>query len=472
MLAKRPSDADLLSHTTRLYSYRSDHQSVIRYGNRLQQRRPLNFVEAERIANAHIMLNQPKLALNTLVNPTGWQQADDDYLEAISSLAWETNNRAISVTSQTEMAARASANIDIYRFINVMSPLDGQKLEQLLALYDKNNNPELLLAAARHAVESKDEALLAELLEKANQNAALYQNIEMLTYQAMLAEWQDRPEQAKQLYLAILQLDPLNTSAVGNLIWFALNEGDNQTLEKIYFQYKSVLAADSELWLAFASASQQLGINQESDIWYRQFILNDNSPEPSVLLNYAQLLEQQGNGEKAYQLRRYIFEHKTDELLALPDGDISYRSLVRLLIGERIAFQFTEENTLTSPSENTVSELFGSYLAKNHGEKILFWQQRTALGQYKIPEWQQLSLALQQKDRMAVEEILARAVNLPKADENVAFQFVGKHQEAWQQGQSNIGKMADKTAENQLRRVHVLQHPTKTHSVRAQHTPN
>lgn len=470
LLAKRPYDTDLLSHTIRLYSYRSDHQSVIRYGSRLKQRRPLNFVEAERIANAHIMLNQPKLALNTLVNPTGWQQADDDYLEAISSLAWETNNRAISVTSQTEMAARGSTNIDTYRFINVMSPLDNEKLDQLLALYDKTQSPQLLLAAVRHAVNRKDEALLSELIELGKQNPDFSENSELLTYQALLAEWQGDPDQAKQLYLAVLQLDPLNTSAVGNLIWFALNEGDTETLERIYLRYKPVLAAERDLWLAFASASQQLGFNHDADVWYRQILLNDATPEPSVLLNYVQLLEQQGSGEKAFQLRRYLLKSKTDELLALPDGDISYRSLVRMLIGERIATQLTEENALSNPSDNTVSELYGNYLAYTHGEKILFWQQRTALGKYKIPEWQQLSLALQKKDRMEVERILSHAVNLPKADENAALQYIGKHQEAWQQGQSNVGRMADKTAENQLRRVHVLQHPAKTHSIRAQHT--
>ncbi|MCQ1056961.1 tetratricopeptide repeat protein [Photobacterium sp. ZSDE20] len=470
LLAKRPNDPELLSHTTRLYSYRSDHRSVIRYGNRLQQRRPLNVTEALRISNAHIMLNQPKLALNTLVNPTEWMKADNDYLEAVSSLAWETNNREISVASQSAMAARASDTLDVYRYINIMSPLDEEKLAQLLTLYGKNSNPELLLAAVRHAVQTKNTKLLAELIEKAKQNPTFDQHVEMLTYQALLAEWEGDPKQAKQLYFAILQLEPTNSSAVGNLIWFALSEGDLETLEQIYRRYKPILATDSDLWLAFASASQQLGLNHEADLWYSQLLLNDNNPEPSILLNYAQLLEQQGNGEKAYQLRRYLLDKQSTELLASPDGDISYRSLVRLFIGEQIASQLIEDNTLDKPTDNNVSELFADLLAQNHGEKILFWHQRTALGRHTIPEWQQLSLALQKKDRVAVEAILAKGINLPKADENVALQLIGKHQEAWQQGQTNIGQMADQNAENQLRRIHVLQHPAKTHSIRAQHS--
>ncbi|PSU36125.1 tetratricopeptide repeat protein [Photobacterium lutimaris] len=470
LLAKRPNDTQLLSHVTRLYSYRSDHKSVIRYGNLLQNKRPLNVTEALRISNAHIMLNQPKLALNTLVNPTDWVEADEDYLEAVSSLAWETNNRALSMTSQTELASRASSNIDVYRYINILSPLDEEKIPQLLTLYDKNNNTQLLLAAVRHAAQNKDTKQLEQLIEIAKQNPSFNQHIEMLSYQALLAEWQEEPDKAKQLYFSILQLAPTNSSAVGNLIWFAVNEGDLHTLDQVYRRYKPVLATDRDLWLAFATASQQLGLNHEADIWYRQLLLDNDSPEPSVLLNYAQLLEQQGNGEKAYQLRRYLLDKQSAELLALPDGDISYRSLVRLFVGELIASQMIEENTLTKPTDNNVGELFADYLARNQGEKILFWHQRTALGRYQIPEWQQLSLALQKKDRAKVEAILSRAVNLPKADENIALQFVGEHQKAWQQGQTNIGQMADKTAENQLRRIHVTQHPAKTHSIRAQHT--
>lgn len=470
LLAKRPNDPELLSHTTRLYSYRSDHESVIQYGNKLQQKRSLNVTEALRISNAHIMLNQPKLALNTLVQPTDWLKADNDYLEAVSSLAWETNNRTVSITSQSELATRASETLDVYRYIAIMSPLSEEKLTQLLSLYDKNRNPELLLSAFRYAVQNKDTGLLDELIEIAKQNSVFDQNIEILSYQALLAEWQGEPEQAKHLYFTVLQLDPINQLAVGNLIWFALNENDIDTLDQIYRRYKPILAANRDLWLAFASASQQLGLNHEADIWYRQLLLNDTNPEPSLLLNYAQLLEQQGSGEKAYQLRRYLLDKQSTELLALPDGDISYRSLIRLFIGEQIASQMIEENTLNKPTDNNVSELFADLLAQSHGEKILFWHQRTALERYKIPDWQKLSLALQKKDRVEIEGILAKAVNLPKADENVALQFIGQHQEAWQQGQQNVGRMTDKTAEKQLRRVHVLQHPTKTHSIRAQHS--
>ncbi|MGR5064633.1 tetratricopeptide repeat protein [Photobacterium sp. DNB22_13_2] len=470
LLAKRPNDPELLSHTTRLYSYRSDHRSVIRYGNQLQKRRPLNVTEALRISNAHIMLNQPKLALNTLVNPTNWMEADEDYLEAVSSLAWETNNRALSISSQSELATRASSNIDVYRYINILSPLNEEKIAQLLKLYEKNRNPQLLLAAVQHAAQTKNEELLTELIKKAEQDPDIEQHIEIMTYRALLAEWQGEPEQAKQLYLAILQLEPTNSSAVGNLLWFALNEGDVDTLDQIYRRYKPMLASERNLWLAFASASQQLGLNHDADIWYRQLLLNDNNPEPSILLNYAQLLEQQGNGEKAYQLRHYLFDKQSSELLALPDGDISYRALIRLFIGDQMASQVIEDNTLNEPTISNVSELFADHLAQNHGEKILFWHQRTALGRYKMPEWQQLSLALQKKDRVKVEEILATAVKLPKADENAALQFIGKHQEAWQQGQANLGQLADKKSENQLRRIHVLQHPTKTHSIRAQHS--
>ncbi|KMV31403.1 hypothetical protein AB733_04500 [Photobacterium swingsii] len=69
-----------------------------------------------------------------------------------------------------------------------------------------------------------------------------------------------------------------------------------------------------------------------------------------------------------------------------------------------------------------------------------------------------------------MEKLLIESLTLPVADKNYALQAVGRHQQAWQQAQQEIGVLADEVAEKQLRKNHVNQHPNKTHSVRAQQT--
>ncbi|KLV05382.1 hypothetical protein ABT56_11730 [Photobacterium aquae] len=463
----RPRDSALISHIARLYSYLDNHSAVARQWQKLRPLRRPTLNEAERFANAYIMLNEPKLALNTLTAPNDWIDADEDYLEAVSSLAWETGNRPLSEQSQNQLATLASDNLDTYRYINLLSPLDDSGVEKLTKLYQKTGNTELLLAAMRASTKPEYKDRLISLLLLAKEHPELDEHLEILGFRAQLALLDNKDPQAEALFNQILKIDPSNASAVSNLIWLALKHNDKDSLARLYDSYKAPLSGNSDLWLAFASASQQLGRGHEASTWYEK-VLQQESNDPAIILNYASLLEQQGQAEKAYQLRRYVLTQQAKTLLTLPGGDTSYRSLIALFVDDKTAKAMSTSATLAAPSDSRIAEWFGYLLADNQAEQLLFWQQQTALRQYQLPDWQRLSLALQQKDKHKVEAILSQSLNLPEADENVALQFTGRHQEAWQQGQELIGTMADKTAENQLRRVHVLQHPNKTHSVRAQ----
>ncbi|MFB9933573.1 tetratricopeptide repeat protein [Photobacterium aphoticum] len=486
LAAKRPYDSALISHKARLYSYKSDHDAVINEWRKLIRLRNPTLAEAQRAANAFIWRNQPEQALQALVTPKTWFNADSDYIEAVSSLAWDTSNRQISTRSQDTLVARASGNLDIYRYINLMTPITDERQAKLLALYQRTDNATLLLAVIRARAATQDYNQLVPLLTLANNDPSLTNNIEILSYKAQLALHQQQTEQAKTLFARILTIDSTHTSAISNLLWLAIAENDTATLRTLYDRYHTALAGNAELWLAFASAAQQLGETREATAWYKALLKNSDEADTSVILNYASLLEQQGQAEKAYQLRRYLLTQQRDALLALSDNAATYRYLVGLFTDARFARTLIENKVLAAHSNTTsgekgqtaalstadatalTSELFSQYLAENRADSVLFWQHRSALGSYTLPDWQQLSLALQQKDKHKVEHLLAKALKLPEADENVALQFVGRHQEAWQHGQSQIGNMADKQAEMQLKRAHVLQHPHKTHSVRSQ----
>ncbi|MGF1686743.1 tetratricopeptide repeat protein [Photobacterium japonica] len=476
LAAKRPNDSTLISNKARLYSYQSHHHAVINEWHKLIRLRQPTFEEATRTANAYIMSNQPQLALQALVTPNRWFTADNDYIEAVSSLAWDTSNRALSTRSQDTLVARASGNLDIYRYINLMSPITAERQAKLLSLYQRTGNTALLLSVIRARAVTEDYTELASLLRIADADPSLTDNIEMLAVQAQLALHQQQPDEAHSLFSRILQLAPANPSAVSNLLWLAMAQNDDAAIQTLYETYSKPLSGNPDLWLAFASASQALNRHHEASAWYKAILKNNAEADTSVILNYAALLEQQGQAEKAYQLRRYLLNEKRDALLALPDEGASYRSLVGLFTDARYARAMIEKKALaaadaapnTTGSGALTAELFSQYLAANQADRILFWQHRTALQHYTLPDWQQLSLALQQKDKAKIEHLLAHALKLPEADKNVALQLVGRHQEAWQQGQTRIGNMADKQAENQLRRAHVLQHPTKTHSIRTQ----
>lgn len=470
LAAKRPKDAELISQAERLYSYQSNHDAVIAQWKKLVTLRAPNQQEALLAADAYIMTRQPEMALRSLISPPNWRDADADYLESIASLAWETGNKEIAASSQELLAAHSSNNLDVYRYIQLKSPMNSKQIAEVVELYKRTNKPELILAAIRATYDANDAEQLETLLSLAVSNPQLVDNLDVVNYQAQLAIMQRKPQQARSLFERILTRDPTNAAAANNLIWLALQESNRDALERLYQKYKKPLAEQRDLWLAFASASQFLGNYQEANGWYRQILLQEDGADLSTLLNYASLLDQQENAEAAYQIRRYIVEQKTEQLLALDDDQLSFRELVSIFMGERFAYSMIENKALSTPTANRTIELFGHYLANNQGDRILLWQQKSALGKYTLPEWQQLALAIQKKDKQAINHLLENAINVPVTDQNAALQMVGKHQQAWEQGQSQIGKISNKQTENQLKRSHVAQHPNKTHGIRSQVT--
>ncbi|ELR65708.1 hypothetical protein C942_00793 [Photobacterium marinum] len=471
----RPRDAELISHQARLYNYQGNYQQVIKKWERLTQLRKPTTDEALLSSNAFIQLHQPGPALTALTAPPEWLYADGDYLETVLSLAWDTNNRAIAKQTQYRLMQTNSDKIDVFRYLRINSPLTDKDIENLLTLYHSQGSKTALLAAIQATEKNGDRSTFIKLLDEAGRDPKLNQTPEILIYLAQEAAQNNETEKAFVFYQQALSYSPYNTAAINGILWLAINTNNQEKTADIYEEYKSSLRGNDDLWLGFATAAQQLDKLQEAEAWYQQILLNseqaysdttDSKADVAVILNYASLAERMGQYDKAYKLRRYSAEKLTDELLKLEDGDISYRSLVALFAGEHLASKLAEDAALSQPNQNRTEELYLYYLANRQSDNVLFWHQRTALKNYQLPDWQKLYIAIERKDRGAMETLLTNSLNLPLADKNIALQLTGQHQKAWQHGQANLGKQTNQAVENQLRKIHVSQHPDKTHSLR------
>ena len=472
LAVKRPHDSTLVSHKVRLYDYQSDYLRVIEQWNHLRRLRSPTTTEALCFSNAYIMTHQPKYALAALTTPKDWLDAGEDYLETVASLAWETSNRKVAQLSQDRLIALSSDSVDVYRYLKTSSPILNEKIDELVILYRNTNNEQPLLAAIKAAKDANDQKQFNRLLKLATSSPSLTNNTSIQLFQAQLAIDNQDPEKARTLYNKILDKEPSNTSAISGLIWLAINSQDQDVLATLYNRYKLAFKGDEELWLSFATSAQILGYIKESELWYQQLLLNTEKPDVAVLINFAAMLELQGRYDTAFKLRHFVASQLSEELLRLEDGDITYRSLIALFMGEKFAHAQVAEAALLHPNNRKTEELFQYFLTQNQADNLLFWHQRTALKHYLLPDWQQLSIAIQRKDHKEIERLLAESVNLPVADRNTALQLTGQYQKAWQQGQENVGRMVDLQAEKQLRRVHVNQHPDKTHSLRSQVAQN
>lgn len=472
--ALRPKDAALIIHQSRLYEYRSDHPKVIEQWEKLKTLRQPTISEARRFANAYIMNRQPEQALAVLTTPDNWLQADDDYLESVSTLAWETSHRPISRQVQDQLIARTSEHIDVYRYLRTSDPIkSAEDINNLVKLYQQSGDAEPLLAAMQASRTNQDQPTFTRLVHLATQDPALSDNIGVMLYQAQLAKDNQEPAKAASLYRKVLQQSPSHDGAISGLLWLAIEANDREAMTSLYNRYKQSQQNTPELWLSFATAAQRLGRLQEADLWYQQLLLHneaDGEVDASVLLNYAALQERRGDDAKARRLHRYLASELSNALLALEEGDISYRALVALFVGEQAAQTLAEQALLAQPDQPHTQELFRYYLAAGHPDSLVAWHQHTALSHYTLPDWQKLAIAIQKKDRPAMERLLQQSVHLPEADKNSALQLTGQYAKAWQHGEQQLGQLNAPEAEQQLRRVHVTQHPDRTRSVRAQAT--
>lgn len=463
-----PNDSQLISHKMRLYSYQNNSQAAISQWRDLRRLRSPTQKEALTALDMFLMQHQPQQALNALIAPENWLEAENLYLKRVAALAWETSNRAVAIKSFNQLATRQSDQLDIYRYVKVLSPLDRDSSAMLVALYRQTDNDQILLLLISESQQRGDSDRLKQLVDLAASDPSLVRNLDVLNIRVELSLQEGKTDQAAELLKTILEISPADPTAINSLMWIAIETKDHHHLSELYDRYKLVLADDQNLWLAFATANQQLGNWAEAAIWYKQLLLNNDAPDVSILLNYATLLEKTGQLDKAYELRKFVLYQRKQELLASQGGDSSYRSLIALFTSPTFAQSMIEFEATTAPSPERTAELYRHYLANNQTDRLLYWQQNTALGQYPLPDWQKLSLAMKQNDKDAVERLLANSVNLPVTDKYAALKKVGQQQAAWDEGENLLGTMQDKDSEAQLLKMHAQQNPDKNRSLRGQ----
>ncbi|MCA0934028.1 tetratricopeptide repeat protein [Vibrio alginolyticus] len=464
----RLNDSQLVSHKMRLYSYQNNSQAAISHWRELRQLRSPTQEEALIASDMYLMQLQPQQALNALITPRNWLNAEATYLKRVAALAWETSNRPVAVESFNQLAARQSEQLDIYRYVKVLSPLNSESRAMLVTLYKQTDNEQILLMLIAESQQSGDSESLNQLVNLAASAPSLARNLGVLNIRVQLALQEGNTDQATELLQTILEISPEDPNAINSLMWIAIETNDHERLSELYSRYKVVLADDQNVWLAFATTNQQLGNLAEAGLWYKRLLLDNDDPDVSTLLNYATLLEKTGQLDKAYELRHFVLNQRKQELLASQGGDASYRSLIGMFTSPAFAQSMIEFEATTAPSPERTAELYSHYLANNQTDRILYWQQNTALGQYPLPDWQKLALAIQQNDKDAIERLLANSVNLPVTDKYVALQKVGQQQAAWNEGESQLGNMQDKASEAQLLKMHAQQNPDKNLSLRGQ----
>ena len=449
----RKKDPKLFHYLSKFYQYLGRGNDIIKLWPVVKALAPINYKQSSNYAEAFKNKGYHQKALSILIGAADIKQANDEYIAQITNLAWYVADKASFKKYQPLSSA---VNFNVFRFLSIYAPIQMADFDAFRQAYLISQDSIILeeFAAA---------ALIANDGEKFNQAIALskskdQQSASMILLLARAAIIDNKINVANDYLQQILKENPNYTPAVSELIWLTINQNNYKLLSSTYEKYKRTLGTNSRLWPEFAAASNALSLYRQSKYWYTKLIKN-NRQSPLQLLEYSSVLENSGDLNRAYKVRAYVASQLTKKLFSLPQGDISFRSLIAIFVGNKMATVMAEKSLVKNKSKDYINELTNYYLSQNQSNKIQSLQLIDILKQFKLSSSQSLQLALQRRDSEQILNILnSKLTSLAPVERMIALAETNQNETLWQFGNDNYHNPMSAydrlTFTNQLASIH------------------
>ncbi|MGB0495720.1 MAG: tetratricopeptide repeat protein, partial [Kangiellaceae bacterium] len=469
--------SSLLLHKARLHGYFSEYEDIREIWQQLKKLEDLTLIkelssqQANLFAEAEINLRHPEIALSILASRKDLEQQEISHLQKVFSLAWNTGDKDLAIQILELLNQRpdydSSTALNSYRYVQLHQPFVESDIPSLMELSNRWKNDRLLLIAIDLAYKNKNYQLLDKTLASLMLNSEYLEDERLIYYAGLSAIKQGKKAKVKQLFSQLIDGEPKDESIINSYLWWLIDENEIKLLSDLYNRYKLELKDKMDFWLVFSAASQKLNNYAEAEHWLKKLLIEKHDVSVNAILDYAQLMEAKGEKETAYRLRQYVVNNLTKELYELEPEHYSFYSMVKIFAGERFALPLLEKQVITNPEQRGMIDLFSYYLQRQEYQRLLLLKDDPAFRHIKLPDWQKLSIALLEKNYSEVEHLVRTSLQLPTAQKNYAMQKLGGYAysdwtNAWQHGEAALGKNNDKRASNELRQVHINQHPNKS----------
>ncbi|WP_035059566.1 tetratricopeptide repeat protein [Andreprevotia chitinilytica] len=255
-----------------------------------------------------------KLALQQLREMPNWQNLDAA--------------RLLALLPENDVLARQSLQESAWRTFH-----DPRYFTQALAAdLDRND-----VAGARRLLMTLS-AADRQLLEA---------DVEYIVQRARFAQLAGQAKEAEWWLGRALQLAPESSEVRAGLIWLMIDQREATRLSGVLSQWEKTAARDTVLAEAIAAGWQALGEVNRALAWQRR-LLPGKQADYLWLFNYADLVEQTGQADLAWRIRRHVWQHRA-ALAAQPD-------IESLLTRLRGALVF-------APADPAQRELYGALAA-------------------------------------------------------------------------------------------------------------
>ena len=464
LIKNAKANSPLYKQLAKFYVSVGEFEKVGQLWDKIGHITPMSFRNVNYYAEAYRKMWQPEKSLAVLTSVTDLEKADEDYLEEISSLAWYVSDKN---TLKKVYKLRKAETIDPYHFIKLHSPIEMSNSKVFYDFYKSTGDLNVLKAFANAALNQNDDKKFEEAMNLAQQREGGFPS-SFFILKAQYAIKHNMFGEAQTYLTQVLAEDDTDINAVNNLIWLNIRNKDNKALSATYQEYKNKLAHSPTLWSSFAAASNTLGLHEEAKVWYIKKI-NNNKQVPAELLDFANVLDNLGDKFSANIIRKHVATNLTKELLKLPNGDRTYRSLASIFIGESTASTMVEQALKEKPTQNKVQELLSYYLGEDNHQKVRLLLQSKWLKDYDLPDNQSLKLALLEHDPERVLELVNSSLFLTPAERIAALNKTGNKEQAWNMGNTFLNQSSEMADHSQLLSELFSLHDERVYALRLNH---
>lgn len=371
------------------------------------------------------------------------QQASSAYWRTLGQLAWQLEQRGTVISAYRQLLQMQNhTEQDMERLIEA-SVTEEPETAALLAerSWREFGQSRHLLLALDLRIRQQQWPMALKLIDSLNeaQTRDLQQQAAFWSYSAQIRQQNGQPEQALQAAHRALALDNADIGYRLALLWLLVDNRRHDELRQRLQQWLPEAQANPAYREAYAAGYLTMGEARQALPWFAA-LLRGKRDDPLWLMNYADALEQALQPDLAWRVRRHVWQRLQHQPPTAP--------ATALLQQARLALQFAPADR----SAALMRELLrqdrampgGDAIGSQAAELALAWAlsteqnnaakawlaKRYADNQHK-PRWAELSLALQQRDPQALQQLLDQHLaELPVNDAIEAARLLQRPEQA------------------------------------------
>jgi predicted Zn-dependent protease len=346
------------------------------------------------------------------------------YWETVGELAWNQNKPAIARDAYYQLYLGRKLEPNGYlRLVETAVATGRMDMAMEVARTDwrENQHADIIVAMLGAAQREQRPDLTRELIAMAETRPNLF--AQSADYWQLYGDYQFEQrhlDRARIAYLKSLSLSPDDAGVRSALLYTLAEGGYTEELARYVNAWSDDAKNDARQWPVFAMAYSRLGQTRMALPWFDRAVQRD--PDNYLLvLDYADALERGRRFDSARRMRQYALTELRPRLMAHLQAQGKLTRQQREQDGRILSVQATmlgaDEGRAwlrraldgRSGSELTptdVEMLFGYYLSQEEPAYSRYWLLQAHRRRLATEDWQELAVALQANDQVAMQRIL------------------------------------------------------------------